>query len=60
MGVASGDIMLWGCFSAKKPGRLVRVDEMKNGAMFREILSANLLPTARAVDMKRAWLGLSA
>ncbi|CAJ0958423.1 unnamed protein product [Ranitomeya imitator] len=37
-----GNIMLWGCFSAKGPGRLIRVHERMNGAMYREILSANL------------------
>ena len=37
-----GNIMLWGCFSAKGPGRLIRVKERMNGAMYREILSENL------------------
>ncbi|CAJ0938490.1 unnamed protein product [Ranitomeya imitator] len=51
-----GNIMLWGCFSAKGPGRLIRVHERMNGAMYREILSANLLPSARALKMKRGWV----
>ncbi len=34
-----GNIMLWGCFSAKGPGRLICVKERMNGAMYREILS---------------------
>ncbi|CAJ0967143.1 unnamed protein product [Ranitomeya imitator] len=51
-----GNIMLWGCFSAKGPGRLIRVHESMNGAMYREILSANLLPSARALKMKRGWV----
>ncbi|KAK3545726.1 hypothetical protein QTP70_011339 [Hemibagrus guttatus] len=34
-----GNIMLWGCFSAKGTGRLIRVKERMNGAMYREILS---------------------
>ncbi|CDQ98396.1 unnamed protein product [Oncorhynchus mykiss] len=42
-----GNIMLWGCFSAK---------ERMNGAMYREILSENLLPSARALKMKRGWV----
>ncbi len=54
-----GNIMLWGCFSAKGPGRLICVKERMNGAMYREILSENLLPSARALKMK-LWLGLSA
>ncbi|KAK3522974.1 hypothetical protein QTP86_010295 [Hemibagrus guttatus] len=51
-----GNIMLWGCFSAKGPGRLIRVKERMNGAMYREILSRNLLPSARALKMKRGWV----
>uniref|UniRef100_A0A8D0CWF1 Transposase Tc1-like domain-containing protein n=1 Tax=Sander lucioperca TaxID=283035 RepID=A0A8D0CWF1_SANLU len=49
-----GNIMLWGCFSAKGPGRLIRVKERMNGAMYREILSENLLPSARA--LKIGWV----
>ncbi|KAI3371799.1 hypothetical protein L3Q82_024353 [Scortum barcoo] len=51
-----GNIMLWGCFSAKGPGRLIRVKERMNGAMYREILSENLLPSARALKMKHGWV----
>uniref|UniRef100_A0A8C7T416 Tc1-like transposase DDE domain-containing protein n=1 Tax=Oncorhynchus mykiss TaxID=8022 RepID=A0A8C7T416_ONCMY len=51
-----GNIMLLGCFSAKGPGRLIRVKERMNGAMYREILSENLLPSARALKMKRGWV----
>ncbi|KAK3558387.1 hypothetical protein QTP86_017994, partial [Hemibagrus guttatus] len=51
-----GNIMLWGCFSAKGPGRLIRVKERMNGAMYREILSKNFLPSARALKMKRGWV----
>ncbi|CAJ0965804.1 unnamed protein product [Ranitomeya imitator] len=51
-----GNIMLWGCFSAKGPGRLIQVHEIMNGAMYREILSANLLSSARALKMKRGWV----
>ncbi|KAK3538581.1 hypothetical protein QTP86_006659 [Hemibagrus guttatus] len=51
-----GNIMLWGCFSAKGPGRLIRVKERMKGAMYRDILSKNLLPSARALKMKRGWV----
>ncbi|KAK3535335.1 hypothetical protein QTP70_008564 [Hemibagrus guttatus] len=51
-----GNIMLWGWFSAKGPGRLIRVKERMNGAMYREILSKNILPSARALKMKRGWV----
>ncbi|CAJ0956488.1 unnamed protein product [Ranitomeya imitator] len=46
-----------GAYSPEKgPGRLIRVHERMNGAMYREILSANLLPPARALKMKRGWV----
>ncbi len=48
--------MLWSCFSAKGPGRLICVKERMNGAMYREILSENLLPSARALKMKCGWV----
>uniref|UniRef100_A0A8C7GVD1 Transposase Tc1-like domain-containing protein n=1 Tax=Oncorhynchus kisutch TaxID=8019 RepID=A0A8C7GVD1_ONCKI len=51
-----GNIMLWGCCSAKETGRLIRVKERMNGAMYREILSENLLPSARALKMKHGWV----
>ncbi|KAJ4944533.1 hypothetical protein JOQ06_013081 [Pogonophryne albipinna] len=37
-------------------GRLIRVKERMNGAMYREIWSDNLLPSARALKMKRGWV----
>ncbi len=43
-------------FSANGPGRLICVKERMNGAMYREILSENLLPSARALKMKRGWV----
>ncbi|KAK3545335.1 hypothetical protein QTP70_004062 [Hemibagrus guttatus] len=51
-----GNIMLWACFSAKGPGQLTRVKERMNGAMYSEILSKNLLPSARALKMNRGWV----
>ncbi|KAK3529988.1 hypothetical protein QTP86_009364 [Hemibagrus guttatus] len=48
-----GNIMLWGCFSAKGPGRLIHVKDRMNGAMYREIL---ILPSTRALKMKRGWV----
>ncbi|KAJ4937175.1 hypothetical protein JOQ06_001756 [Pogonophryne albipinna] len=38
----------------KGPGRLIRIKERMNGAMSREILSGNLLPSA--LKMKRGWV----
>ena len=48
--------MLWGCFSAKGTGRLYRIEERMNGAMYREILGDNLLPSVRALKMGRGWV----
>ena len=47
--------MLWGCFSAKGKGRLHRIEGRMNGAMYREILGDNLLPSVRALKMGRGW-----
>jgi transposase len=51
-----GSIMLWGCFSAKGTGQLYRIEGTMNGAMYREILGQNLLPSARALKMSRGWV----
>ncbi|KAI3351243.1 hypothetical protein L3Q82_005792 [Scortum barcoo] len=40
-----GNIMLWGCFSAKWTGRLHCIEERMDGAMYHEILGNNLLPS---------------
>ena len=42
-----GNLMLWGCFSAKGTGRLHRIEGRMNGAMYREILGDN-----------GSWMGL--
>ncbi len=54
-----GNIMLWGCFSAKGPGRLICVKERMNGAMYREILSENSNSISKGIE-EETWLGLSA
>ncbi|KAK3545498.1 hypothetical protein QTP70_007744 [Hemibagrus guttatus] len=43
-----GNITLWGCFSAKGPGRLIRVKERMNGPC--------IVRSARALKMKRGWV----
>uniref|UniRef100_A0A674ELB5 Transposase Tc1-like domain-containing protein n=1 Tax=Salmo trutta TaxID=8032 RepID=A0A674ELB5_SALTR len=48
-----GNIMLWGCFSAKGRGQLHRIKGTMDGAMYRQILGENLLPSARALKMGR-------
>ena len=51
-----GNLMLWGCFSAKGTGRLHRIEGRMNGAMYRKILGDNLLPSMRALKMGRRWV----
>ena len=46
-----GNLMLWGCFSAKGTGRLHCIKGRMNGAMYRETLGDNLLPSVRALKM---------
>ena len=51
-----GNLMLWGCFSGKGTGRLHRIEGRMNGAMYREMLGDNLLPSVRALKMGRGWV----
>ncbi len=51
-----GNIMLWGCFSAKGTGRLHRIEGRMDGAMYREILGNNL---SKSIE-DGSWLGLPA
>ena len=51
-----GNIILWGCFSAKGKGRLHRIEGRMDGAMYREILANNLLPSVRALKMGCGWV----
>ena len=48
--------MLWRCFSAKGRRRLHRIEGRMNGAMYREILGDNLLPSVKALKMGRGWV----
>ncbi len=51
-----GNIMIWGCFSAKGTGRLHRIEGRMDWAMYREILANNLLPSVRALKMGHGWV----
>ena len=51
-----GNLMLWGCFSAKGTGILHRIEGRMNGAMYREVLGNNLLPSVRALKSGRGWV----
>uniref|UniRef100_A0AAZ3NR02 Tc1-like transposase DDE domain-containing protein n=1 Tax=Oncorhynchus tshawytscha TaxID=74940 RepID=A0AAZ3NR02_ONCTS len=45
-----------GCFSAKGIGQLHRIKGTMDGAMYRQILGENLLPSDRALKMGRGWV----
>ena len=49
-----GNLMLWGCFSAKGTGRLHRIEG--NGAICWEIWGNNLLPSVRTLKMGHGWV----
>ena len=51
-----GNIRLWGVFSVKGTGRLHRIERRIDGAMYREILGDNLLPSAMTLEMGRGWV----
>ena len=50
-----GNIMLWGCFSAARPGRLFRVEGKMNSAMYRDIIDDNLLQSALDLGLGRRF-----
>ena len=51
-----GSIMLWGCFSAAGPGRLVKIKGKMNAAKYREILEDNLFLSARELRLGRRFI----
>uniref|UniRef100_A0A8C7LNS2 Transposase Tc1-like domain-containing protein n=1 Tax=Oncorhynchus mykiss TaxID=8022 RepID=A0A8C7LNS2_ONCMY len=51
-----GNIILWGCFSAKGTGQLHRIEGRMDGTMYREILTNNLLPSVKALKMGHGWV----
>ena len=50
---ACGSIILWGCFSTAGTGKLVRIEGMMDGAIYREILEGNLFQSSR--DLRLGW-----
>ncbi|CAJ0962744.1 unnamed protein product [Ranitomeya imitator] len=51
-----GNIMFWGCFSAKGTELLHRINRRMDGVMYCKILSGNLLPSTRTLKMGRRWV----
>jgi hypothetical protein len=50
-----GSIILWGCFSVARTGRLVKIEGKMNRAKYREILDENLLQSAQDLRMGRRF-----
>uniref|UniRef100_A0A8P4FYI4 Transposase Tc1-like domain-containing protein n=1 Tax=Dicentrarchus labrax TaxID=13489 RepID=A0A8P4FYI4_DICLA len=53
-----GSIMLWGCFAAADPGRLVKVEGNTNAEKYRQILEDNLTQSARELQLGRRFIFL--
>lgn len=51
-----GSIMLWGCFAASGPGKLVRINGIMDSAAYQSILADNLQPSARQLGLHRNWV----
>lgn len=54
--MGGGSDVSMGCYSAKGRGRLIRVKERMNGAVYRQSLSKNLFPLAEAPKRTRGWV----
>ncbi|KAG2458226.1 TCB1 transposase, partial [Polypterus senegalus] len=51
-----GSIKLWGCFSAARTGRLVRIKGKTTAAMYRDILDENLLQSSLDLRLGRRFI----
>lgn len=47
--------MLWGCFSAERTGRLVRVEIKLNGEKYRDFLNENLFHSAQDLRLSQRF-----
>ena len=50
-----GGIILWGCFSSAGTEKLVRIEEMMDGAKYRENLEGNLFQSSRDLRLGRRF-----
>ncbi len=48
--------MLWGCFSAHGPGRLIRIIGTMNAMLYMEILEENLLQSAWQLCLHKGFV----
>ena len=54
--VVCESVMLWGCFSSKGPGNLVRVHGIMNSMKYQDILNLNLAAPARKLKLGHRWI----
>src|SRR4029434_5362295 len=50
-----GSLMLWGCFSSKGPGHLVRIHGIMDSIKYQQMLNENQTASARKLKMGRGW-----
>src|SRR4029434_1485197 len=50
-----GSLMLWGCFSSKGPGHLVRIHGIMDSIKYQQILNENLKAPSSKLEMGRGW-----
>uniref|UniRef100_A0A8R1E8C6 Uncharacterized protein n=1 Tax=Caenorhabditis japonica TaxID=281687 RepID=A0A8R1E8C6_CAEJA len=50
-----GNVMVWGCFHANGVGPVIRITEIMNRYMYKDILEKEILPYGR-FQMVRGWL----
>src|SRR4029434_8567228 len=48
-------LMLWGCFSSKGPGHLVRIHGIMDSIKYQQILNENLTAPSSKLEMGRGW-----
>ncbi len=51
-----GSVMVWGCFAASGPGRLVIIDGTINSALYQKILKENIRLSVCDLKLKRTWV----
>src|SRR4029434_8004939 len=50
-----GSLMLWGCFSSKDPGHLVRIHGIMDSIKYQQILNENLTAPSSKLKMGCGW-----